>query len=203
MSIQKMKLVVHEILFVFLLAWGVMPSPVFPQGMSEIEAEILAEMGDTPSLSARERADAERPPAGIRAFEATPPENTDARDRMEGNDLEGLAALFIPHAGIAAGLIVVLALIWLILKFRELSHKERLAAIERGLPVTEALDRKRLLLGGMILFVLGGAIVAALWGNFGWPSALWGLLPLLSGLALFLYAAFGGEDRGEEKTVSV
>jgi len=194
MFAQTMKLIFMKgILVGFLMVLAIMPSPVFSQTMLSEDAMLEESEG---LISALEL-EAEGEISPLQASELGS-EASGLQAQSEGTSLEGMMALMIPHVVIAAGLIFGLGLIWLMLKWRELSHKERLAAIERGLPHPDLGSRQQFLLWGMILFALGLATIVALWVNFGWSHALWGLLPLLSGLALFLYVTLI-----EEKTVSV
>lgn len=103
--------------------------------------------------------------------------------------LLGMAVLLVPHVAIVSSLIAGLGLIWLMLRWRELVHREHLAAIEKGIRWSQ-MSRQRLMLWGMVWVALGLAASAALWVNFNWSNAMWGLMPLLFGFALLLYVGF-------------
>ncbi len=182
MFVQTMKLIFMKgILFGFFMAVAMMPFPAFSQSMSSEGAMLEESEGLVSALELEGGGEASPlPPSELGSGTSVP------KMQAEGASLEGMTALMIPYVVIVAGLIFGLALIWLMLKWRELSHKERLAAIERGVFHSDV-SQQRLLLWGMILSALGLAAIAALWVNLGWSHALWGLFPLVSGLALFLY----------------
>ena len=71
----------------------------------------------------------------------------------------------------------------------DLNHKERMAALERGLelpppsPSSTQLQPRAHLQRGLVLALLGLSLMAALGGNAGLRSALWGLPLTALGLA--------------------
>ncbi|MFQ5949666.1 MAG: hypothetical protein ACE5J1_03145, partial [Nitrospiria bacterium] len=83
------------------------------------------------------------------------PESETSETGQLGADPKGdgtAIALLIPHAAIAGGVIIGLGVLWLIFRWRELLHKERLAAIEKSLPWLQS-SRQRLIFWG---FIWGG-----------------------------------------------
>ena len=125
------------------------------------------------------------------------------------NLLEGMK-LLIPIAGIVMGCAIPIVAIYCEYRKRrdifEMIHKERLASIEKGVPVPplpEELTRRVLgtgnnddskpsrpedyLRGGLICLLTGLALTAALYMLLGMQFALIGLIPAGVGLALLLY----------------
>lgn len=133
--------------------------------------------------------------------------------------LKQLLGLMIPIAGIVGG--VAVAIIWLATDYKrraqlvELHHKERLAAIERGIDVPplppelfdrddriDPLDaRSRALRRGLTYLLVGLAVAAALAINRDHESAAWGLIPIAMGIANLVFARIGpqGDTGGAPK----
>jgi hypothetical protein len=129
---------------------------------------------------------------------------------------EDAVAVFIPIVAIVMSLSI--PIVFAIVDYRrrrdivEAHHKERMAAIERGMelpPLPEAyfrpMYRRRqssYLLPGMIWTFVGIALAIFLRGVAGDDVALVGLMPTGVGLALLLYYAIEGRKRRDEKTDS-
>lgn len=124
---------------------------------------------------------------------------------MQHLDLVGILGVSIPIIAIVMGIGIGMLAITLDYKKRsrllELHHKERLAAIERGIEVPplplELLEGPRIrsqwapgasLRTGLVLLFVGLAICVALYYNGdGRAWALWGLVPAAVGLAYLLH----------------
>jgi hypothetical protein len=110
-----------------------------------------------------------------------------------------IVGVFIPVIAIVLG--VGAAIVQIIANHRqrlqraEHRHRERLAAIEKGLelpadppePVVDARQRPRDLLRGLVLLLVGAVLVPALMRNGDADVALFGLLPAAVGLAYVIY----------------
>jgi uncharacterized membrane protein HdeD (DUF308 family) len=89
----------------------------------------------------------------------------------------------------------------------ELNHKERMAALERGLevPATASASSNRethpahYLYRGLIGTLLGLSLMAALGANAGAKSALWGLPPTAFGIAYLIYYFVVNQQSGKRK----
>ena len=119
---------------------------------------------------------------------------------------EDAVAVFIPITAIFMSLLI--PIVYQVLDYRrrrdvvEAHHKERLAAIERGMdlpPLPEAfyspLDRNRRprhLLTGMIWLFIGSALFLALGAVAGDDVRYFGLIPAGVGLAFLLYYLIEG-----------
>jgi len=112
----------------------------------------------------------------------------------------GILAMMIPILSIVMGIGLAMLGVWLDYRRKkdmfELHHKERMAAIEKGMEVPSIpadffLSRKRrptpgdLLRRGLILLFVGGALTLALAQEIR-SHAWWGLLPAAVGLAYLM-----------------
>ena len=94
-------------------------------------------------------------------------------------------------------------------EIHELLHKERMAAIEKGLdvpPLPEALfgedprpqDPRRYLLKGLVWLFVGAGLIVALYANHKASEALFGLIPAGTGLAYLIYYLVEGRKTATE-----
>jgi hypothetical protein len=119
---------------------------------------------------------------------------------------EEIVAVFIPIVAIVMSLSI--PIVYAIVDYRrkraivEAHHKERLAAIERGMDIPALpesfynppapLRRNRTLLVGMIWFFVGIGLTVALGQVVGHAVMYFGLIPTGVGLAFLLYYAIEG-----------
>lgn len=119
---------------------------------------------------------------------------------------EDVLALLIPIIAITMGLLI--PIVRSVLNYRrqrdlvEAHHRERLAAIERGMDIPAlpesfynspgTLSRPRYLLNGMVWLFVGITLFAALWSVAGEDVAWFGLIPAGVGLAFLIYYAIEG-----------
>jgi hypothetical protein len=110
-----------------------------------------------------------------------------------------IVGVFIPVIAIVLG--VGAAIVQIIANHRqrlqraEHRHRERLAALDKGLelpadpvePVVDPRHRPRDLLRGLVLLLVGAVLVPALMRNGDADVALFGLLPAAVGLAYVIY----------------
>ena len=121
-------------------------------------------------------------------------------------DGESILALMIPLSaiilGISAGIVGIVTRHRQLLQRADLRHKERLAAIEKGLelpPDPPEIDtrRPRYLLKGLVWTFSGAAIYLALDALAGADESRLGFIPVAVGVAYLIYYAVQG--RHEEK----
>ena len=123
-----------------------------------------------------------------------------------GNEGSELLALFIPIFGIVFGILV--AIVAIVTQHRQrmqradLRHKERLAAIEKGLelpPETEDVEdtgkRSSSLRSGLTGIAVGVVLYFALDQLVGSRIALFGLIPAAVGLANLLFYFIEGRKK--------
>lgn len=113
----------------------------------------------------------------------------------------GVIAIFIPILTVLGVFAVVITSVIVNGKHKELAHKERLLAMEKGIPIPEeppVVKRPAYLTiraWGFVLTMLGVALVAALWVTAGGKAGVWGLLPTAIGVAM-LFAANREKSEG-------
>jgi hypothetical protein len=116
-----------------------------------------------------------------------------------------MMGILVPLTAIFMGLLI--PIVWTVLEYRrrrdivEAHHKERMAAIERGMELPPLPDaffnplrnrRPRHLLIGMIWFLVGITLFAALRAVAGEEVMYFGLLPAAIGLAYLVYYVVEG-----------
>ncbi len=116
---------------------------------------------------------------------------------MESHDMTETIAVFIPIVaiifGIGIGMVAIIAKHRVRMQRNELRHKERLAAMERGLELPPELQdddgvrRPRHLLNGLILLAVGITVWFALDRVASSDIALFGLIPAGIGVATLAY----------------
>ena len=119
------------------------------------------------------------------------------------------AGMLIPILAIVMGLSIPLVAIITDYakrrKFYELHHRERLAAIEKGIELPPLPPEfggcspraPRYFLKGLVWFLIGLALTVALGVNDDWETALFGLIPTAIGLAYLIYYFIEGKKLEE------
>lgn len=118
----------------------------------------------------------------------------------EGKGAPAIIAVLIPHIAIVATTLFGIAILWLILKWRELVHRERIAALDKA-PGAFPARQLQPFLWSLIWMGIGIGLIAALGANLGWARAVWGTIPLLIGLALLVSAKTGKNATAPSRTV--
>jgi hypothetical protein len=104
-------------------------------------------------------------------------------------------AVLIPIAAVTGGVIIAIVAIVLSGRKKELEHKERLIAMEKGIEIPQAQkpEQRPAYRGnrsaGFVMTMLGIAITAANWTVGGSTAGVWGLIPLAIGVGLLISAA--------------
>lgn len=105
-------------------------------------------------------------------------------------------ALLIPIIAVLGAFGTAIASIIIRGKERELEHQERLIAMEKGIPIPEPKKEKRpprylaVRAWGLVMTLLGLALVVAISLQTGIRYGAWGLLPLAIGLGLIMAAGY-------------
>jgi hypothetical protein len=111
-----------------------------------------------------------------------------------------IVAILIPILAVIGTFAMVITVIIVSGREKELKHKERLLAMEKGIevPVEPAQPKrpafKTLRAWGLVLLFSGIVLFFALWAQVEFKYSLWGLLPAAIGAALLLSAA---KEKGE------
>lgn len=108
-------------------------------------------------------------------------------------------ALLIPIVAIVGAFAVAIVGIVVGGKKKEHEHKERMLALEKGLPLPEPPEETGLpytgrRAAGFVFLGLGIALVVALWVVAGAVGGVWGLVPALIGIALLVAASVDKRD---------
>jgi hypothetical protein len=104
-------------------------------------------------------------------------------------------AVMIPIAGVLGGILIAIVAIVLGGRKKELEHKERLLAMEKGIEIPQptkpehrpAYQSNRT--AGLVMTFLGIAITIANWVVGGTNAGVWGFIPLAIGVGLLVSAA--------------
>jgi hypothetical protein len=104
-------------------------------------------------------------------------------------------AIMIPITTIIGGIAVAIVAIIMSGRKKELEHKERLIAMEKGVtlpeiqikPARPAYLQNRS--AGLVLTFLGIALTIAIWVPAGAEGGIWGLIPLAIGIGLLVSSA--------------
>jgi hypothetical protein len=104
-------------------------------------------------------------------------------------------AIMIPIVTIIGGIAVAIVAIVMAGRKKELEHKERLTAMEKGVQLPELpLEPKRPAYlqnrsAGLVMTFLGIALTIAIWVPAGAQGGVWGLIPLAIGIGLLVSSA--------------
>jgi cadmium resistance protein CadD (predicted permease) len=105
-----------------------------------------------------------------------------------------VVAVFIPILIVLGVFAVVITSVIVNSKHKELAHKERILAMDKGIAIPEEPPVVRrpayltIRAWGFVLTLLGVALIIALWVTAGGKAGVWGLLPTAIGIAM-LFAA--------------
>lgn len=111
-----------------------------------------------------------------------------------------IVAILIPILAVIGTFAMIITVIVVSGREKELKHKERLVAMEKGIEIPEEpLKVKRpafksLRAWGLVLLFLGIVVFFALWAQVAFKISLWGLGPAAVGAALLIAAA---KEQGE------
>ena len=104
-------------------------------------------------------------------------------------------AVMIPITAIMGGIAVAIVGIIMGARKKELEHKERIIAMEKGMPIPEppkvecrpAYKSNRT--GGLVMTLIGIAVTVANWTVGGATAGVWGFIPLAIGVGLLISSA--------------
>jgi hypothetical protein len=104
-------------------------------------------------------------------------------------------AVLIPLGAMMGGIIIAIIAVIAAGRKKELEHKERLLAMEKGIEIPQpsvpecrpAYQSNRT--AGFVMTLLGIALTIAIWAVAGSRGGVWGLIPLAIGIGLLISAA--------------
>ena len=110
-------------------------------------------------------------------------------------------AIMIPITFIMGGVAIAIVAIVMAARKKELDHKERLTAMDKGIDIPLPKEKKKrpayltMRPWGLVLSCIGVAQTVALWVTAGAIGGVWGFLPLAMGIGLLIAAAL---EKGED-----
>lgn len=116
-----------------------------------------------------------------------------------------LFAMTIPLLSIFGGVAIAIVAIIMAGRKKELAHKERLVAMEKGMdiPVEPQEEKRPAYLsnrsGGLVMTLLGIALTIALFAVAGKVGGVWGLLPLAIGVGLLISSSLEKKELDEKR----
>ncbi|HEU4366121.1 MAG TPA: DUF6249 domain-containing protein [Candidatus Krumholzibacteria bacterium] len=114
-------------------------------------------------------------------------------------------ALAIPILFVMGGILVAITAIIMHGRRKDLEHRERLLAMEKGLPIPEPAPVKERpkysnrRANGLVLTGIGIALTIAMWTQDGADEGVWGLIPLFVGLGLLIAGHLDKREWEREK----
>ena len=105
-------------------------------------------------------------------------------------------AIFIPIIFVLGGVVIAIVAVVINGKNKNLHHRERLIAMEKGIPIPEPPHEEKKPVhsgrraGGLVMTGLGLALTFALTVAEGFYAGVWGLMPTSLGVGLLIAAHF-------------
>lgn len=112
--------------------------------------------------------------------------------------------VMIPIVALFGGVIIAIVAIIAGAKNKELEHKEKIVAMEKGIELPRAeQEERRVHVGrraaGLVFVGLGISLTIAIWVAAGAIGGVWGLVPLFIGIGLLIAAAIDKKEYEERK----
>ena len=104
-------------------------------------------------------------------------------------------AIFIPILGVLGGIMIAIVAVIVKGRNKDLEHRERLMAMEKGIALPEPKQEYRRptysgrRVAGLMILGFGLALSIALWTDAGAEGGVWGLLFVFTGIGLLIAAA--------------
>lgn len=101
-------------------------------------------------------------------------------------------AVFIPILAVLGGVLIAITAVVMNGRRKELEHRERILAMEKGLPLPGPMvtpERPKYSsrrANGLVMFGIGLALTIAMWTVDGAEAGVWGLIPLFIGGGLLV-----------------
>jgi hypothetical protein len=117
----------------------------------------------------------------------------------------GVVAMLIPIVAVVGGMAIAIVGVITKGKEEELKHKERIVAMEKGIPIPAAVppppkkEKPRYLAiraWGLVITLIGLAIMISIAVGSALRNGIWGLIPTGLGVGLLLAAYFEKKDNG-------
>ncbi len=105
-----------------------------------------------------------------------------------------LVSMFIPILAVIGTFAMIITVVIMSQRERELKHKERVLAMEKGMEIPEEPKKEKrpaylsLRAWGLVLLNVGIVLFLALWIGVGFKYSIWGLMPAAIGAGLLISA---------------
>ena len=118
-----------------------------------------------------------------------------------------MVAVFIPIVAVLGGVFIAVTAVVMNGRRKELEHRERILALEKGLPIpTPAVERERpkysgRRTNGFVMAGIGLALTIALSAEEGFADGgVWGLIPLFIGVGLLIAGTMDKREWDAQQT---
>lgn len=116
-----------------------------------------------------------------------------------------VVAISIPILAVCGGVLIAITSIIVNGRKKEQEHRERLIAMEKGLPLPAAapeVERPKFSnrrANGLVMTGIGLALTIAMWVEGGDDTGVWGLIPLFIGIGLLIAGAIDKREYDEKQ----
>jgi hypothetical protein len=114
-----------------------------------------------------------------------------------------LAAVFIPILAVIGTFAMIITVIIMGNRHKELQHRERIIAMEKGIEIPKEPEKVKrpvyltMRAWGLVLFAVGIVIFFGIWVEAGFRYSLWGLLPAAIGAALLIAGRLESKEKSD------
>jgi hypothetical protein len=117
-------------------------------------------------------------------------------------------ALAIPILFVMGGILIAITAIVMQARRKDLEHRERIIAMEKGLPIPiepaaakqERPKYSNRRANGLVLTGIGIALTIAMWVEDGASTGVWGLIPLFIGIGLLIASHLDKQEWEREQS---
>jgi len=114
-------------------------------------------------------------------------------------------AIFIPILAVTGGVLIAITAVIISGRKKDLEHRERIAAMEKGLPLPEPPpDRRKPVhsirrAGGLVMTGIGLSLWIGISVSESTRDGVWGLIPLFIGIALLIASVIDKREYEQER----
>ena len=114
-------------------------------------------------------------------------------------------AIFIPILAVTGGVLIAITAVIISGRKKDLEHRERIAAMEKGLPLPEPPpDRRKPVhsirrAGGLVMTGIGLSLWIGISVSESARDGVWGLIPLFIGIALLIASVIDKREHEQER----
>jgi protein-S-isoprenylcysteine O-methyltransferase Ste14 len=114
-----------------------------------------------------------------------------------------IVAVFIPILAVIGTFAMIITVVIMGSRQKELEHRERIIAMEKGMEIPKEPDKVRrpphltMRAWGLVLSAVGIIVFLGIWVEEGFRYSLWGLLPAAVGVALLISARLEKKEKSD------